>query len=97
MRRHAEVAHHAVEGARNALLAARNAARETLAVAAALTIEASDAQAIREAARSHLRQVELALAALEPALRTGEAVNQAVDRAEISRLGVPVLQIRAGA
>lgn len=97
MRRHAEIAHHAVDGAWHALLAARNAAREALQTAAALTIDPGDAGAIREAARRHLERIEQAVHALEPARISARALDETVDRAEISRFGLAVLPARAGA
>lgn len=97
MRRHAEIAHYAIHGAWNALLAAQDAAREALAVARALTIDANDARAVYTAALHHLHRVEAAVAILHTALDSAEAVDQAVDRAEISRFGIPVLQAQAGA
>ncbi len=97
MRRHAEIALHTAEGAWNALLAARNAARETLHLADSLSIDPREAQAIREATRRHVGQVEAALVAVDQALRSAKEVNQAVDRAEISAFGLPVLHAQAGA
>jgi len=97
MRRHAEIALHAIEGAMHALHAAKQAARESMAMAVGLHIEAEDAEAIRATAATHLIRIDQALVPLELALRSAEAVTRAVDQAEISRFALPVLQDRAGA
>jgi hypothetical protein len=91
MRRRAEIAHHSVQGACNALRAARDAARECMTVAASLSINPADARSIRVAAEQHLQQVETALAAVEAAVRSAEQTRQVVDRAEITQFGMPVL------
>lgn len=91
MKRRAEVAQHAVHGALNALRAARDAARESLSVANELSLDKTDVESIRHAARVHLARVEEAIAALEHAARTAANVCDAVEHAAISRLGVPVL------
>lgn len=96
MRRNAEVAHSSTSGAYHALHAARDAAREACEQAAGLTIAADEAQAIRNAAISHLHAIEHALGHAEEALKHAIALDQAVDRAEISRFGIPVLRPAAG-
>lgn len=91
MKRRAEVAQCAVHGALNALRAAREAARESLAIAHELSIDKADAEAIRQAAQRHLDRVEAAILALEAAAATADEVCATVERAAISRLGVPIL------
>lgn len=96
MRRHAEIALHAVEGAVHALHAAHQSAREAMAVALSLRIAPAEAEAIRAATATHLVRIEEALLPLAQALHSAEKVKQAVEQAEISHFGLPVLPARAG-
>lgn len=97
MRRKAEIAQSALNGALHALHAARDAAREALAMASALSIAPDEARAIREAAARHLGVIEQALLHAEAAASTASELSGAVDRAEISRFEIPVLPPQAGA
>ncbi|MBN8525043.1 MAG: hypothetical protein J0M02_06895 [Planctomycetes bacterium] len=92
MRRRAEIAKHTVEGALHALEAARAAAHEALEMAMALTIDPADLQAIRAATSEHVRRMDAALQAVQAAVRSAVEAEAVVDRAEITRFGIPVLR-----
>jgi hypothetical protein len=95
MRRRAEIAKHTTQGAHNALLAAHAAADESVQVALTLSIDPADVRAICAATRLHKQRIDDALRAIEAAVQSAVMMAEVVDRAEISRLGIPILRSAA--